>query len=183
MTRPIGARQLPINQRRILIVGISGAGKTTLGLRLAAILRIPFFEVDSLFYGPNWTRREDFPAKVAEIAGQERWIVDSFGYCEVQSVLAPKADLILWLDYSRALVMRRVLSRSLRRALRGEVRRDGNVERFRDWLRADFPVRWAWQHHHDRRRFFLNFLRDYASQGKVIRLRTPSQAECWVIGR
>jgi adenylate kinase family enzyme len=186
-----GARRLPIKQRRILIVGISGVGKTTLGLRLSAILELPFFEVDSLFLGPNWTRREDFPARVAEIAGQEGWIVDSLGYCEVQAILAPKADLILWLDYSRPLVMRRVIRRSFRRAIRAEARRDGNVERFRDWLRADYPVRWAWEHHRDRRKFFLNYLRGYSTQGKVIRLRKPSEAEpringpreCWVVGR
>lgn len=181
-TRPRGAR-LPIDQRRILIVGISGVGKTTLGLRLAANLELPFFELDALFLGPYWTKREDFSAKVAQIAGQDRWIVDSFGYCEVQAHLAPKADLFLWLDYSRPLVMRRVIHRSFLRAIRAEARQDGNVERFRDWLRPDFPVRWAWEHHRDRRTFFLNCLRDYSSEGKVLRLRTPSQAEGWVVGR
>ena len=42
--------------RRVSIVGSTGTGKTTFGRELAAILAVPFVELDALFWGPNWSK-------------------------------------------------------------------------------------------------------------------------------
>jgi len=38
---------LPVNQRSIVLVGLMGAGKTTVGRRLAAALDLPFLDADA----------------------------------------------------------------------------------------------------------------------------------------
>ncbi len=42
---------LPVRPRRILVAGTSGAGKTTVARRVAAVLSIPHIEIDALFHG------------------------------------------------------------------------------------------------------------------------------------
>jgi hypothetical protein len=44
--------------RRVLVVGMSGAGKTTAARRVGAKLGLPFHEMDALALGPNLTGRK-----------------------------------------------------------------------------------------------------------------------------
>lgn len=43
---------LPGRSGRVLVAGTSGAGKTTLARRTAAVLDIPHIELDALYHGP-----------------------------------------------------------------------------------------------------------------------------------
>jgi adenylate kinase family enzyme len=40
---------------RIVIVGISGTGKSAFARRVAAVTGLPVFHVDSILWGENWT--------------------------------------------------------------------------------------------------------------------------------
>ncbi|WP_299040308.1 hypothetical protein [uncultured Pseudokineococcus sp.] len=51
-----------------------------------------------------------------------------WGYGPTRNVLAARADLLVWLDLPRAVVMRHVVRRTLRRRLRREVLWNGDVE-------------------------------------------------------
>ena len=42
-------------ERRIVVVGSTGSGKTTVAKRLAGILGAPYVELDALNWEPNWT--------------------------------------------------------------------------------------------------------------------------------
>ena len=42
--------------RRVLVVGMSGAGKTTAARRVGAKLGLPFHEMDALAIGPRWSQ-------------------------------------------------------------------------------------------------------------------------------
>lgn len=43
---PISAESLALPDRSIVLVGLMGVGKTTVGRRLAAVLHLPFFDAD-----------------------------------------------------------------------------------------------------------------------------------------
>src|SRR6185312_6425985 len=60
------------------------------------------------------------------------------------------ADLLVWLDHSRPLVMARIVRRTLWRGVRRTELWHGNRERPANWLRWDPDVnivRWAWTQH------------------------------------
>jgi len=43
---PISAENLPLSDRSIVLVGLMGVGKTTVGRRLASLLHLPFLDAD-----------------------------------------------------------------------------------------------------------------------------------------
>ncbi|MFG1878507.1 AAA family ATPase [Sphaerisporangium sp. NPDC049003] len=170
---------------RILVAGISGAGKTTMARALSARLRLPFYEMDSLhFAGPDWATNPDFHQQIAKIASTPGWVFDSFGYPEVRDLLWTRADTVVWLDYSRAVIMPRILRRSLLRTLRRERIFGGNVETWSDWLSREHPARWAWSQHAARRAEIGRRARDPRFEPlQVIRFASPRKADEWLRSR
>jgi adenylate kinase family enzyme len=131
--------------KRIIVAGSTGAGKTTLARALAARLEIPFHEMDALaFAGPDWRENERLIEDVSQIISGPYWVFDSFGYPEVRDLLWSRADTIVWLDYTRSVVMRRVLRRSAARTLFRRRIFGGNVETVASWFSASHPAWWAW---------------------------------------
>jgi adenylate kinase family enzyme len=168
--------------RRILVAGISGAGKTTMAQALATRLHLPSHELDSLrFAGPQWAVNPDFHEQVAAIAAAPGWIFDSFGYPEVRDLLWSRADTVIWLDYPRTVIMPRVLRRSLRRTLLRERIFGGNVETLAGWFSGEHPAWWAWSQHAPRRSEIERRTRDPRfAPLDVLRLHSPRQADEWL---
>jgi adenylate kinase family enzyme len=98
--------------RRVLVIGISGAGKSTFSRALAAKTGLPLIHLDTEFWRPGWkiTPREQWRAKVAELIEREAWIMDgSFG--ATLDLRLPRADTVVWFDYPRHACLRRALWR------------------------------------------------------------------------
>ena len=136
---------------RVAIIGSSGSGKSTLAQRLGAQLRAPVVELDALNWEPGWRDLskhdpELFRRRIEAAIAGECWITDG-NYTRIASapILARATDVI-WLDYPRPLIMRRVVVRSFLRAISGKELwvGTGNRERFSRWLDKDHPIRWAW---------------------------------------
>ncbi|WP_229907829.1 hypothetical protein [Amycolatopsis oliviviridis] len=51
--------------RRIMVVGCSGAGKSTFSRRLGAALDLPVTHLDRLYWRPGWTPAPDAEFHVA----------------------------------------------------------------------------------------------------------------------
>ena len=167
--------------QRILVGGSSGAGKSTMARRLAAMFDLRYVEVDSLFHGPGWTQRSEFVDDVAAVVAGERWVIDH-DYSAVAHLVWPRLDTFVWLDYPRWLTEWRVVRRSV---VRGALRQqlwNGNRESLSNMLRdPDHPVRWSWRHHARKRAHFEQWTAnpDY-SHVEVIRLPMPANARDWL---
>ena len=139
---------LPAHPRRILVTGTSGAGKTTVAAALSVRLGIPHTDIDGLYHGPGWVPRPEFVDDVAALAASEEWVTE-WQYSVVRPLLLGRADLLVWLDLTRAAVMRQIVPRTLRRRLRRVELWNGNVEPPLWTLLTDRDhiLRWAWRTH------------------------------------
>jgi adenylate kinase family enzyme len=168
---------------RVSVVGNSGSGKTTLAAAVAAALGVPHLELDSVFHQPGWTELpvEDFRARVGEVVAADRWVVDG-NYTAVQDLVWARADTVVWLDYSRLLVMRQIVGRTLRRLVTRQALWNGNREPWRN-LRTTDPTRsivaWAWTHHHTYRERYGAAATSHPEL-TFVRLRSPSEADALV---
>lgn len=117
---------------RTVVIGTSGAGKTTFAKSLADALACPHVELDHLYWGPNWTAvpTERFADAVRTATAGERWVADG-NYSAVRDVLWPRATHVVWLNYGRFTVFSRLLRRTLARGLTGAEVCNGNRESLR----------------------------------------------------
>lgn len=174
---------LSLRPHRVLVAGTSGSGKTTVAGRVAAALGVPHIEIDALFHGPDWTPRPSFEADVHRFAAGPEWVTE-WQYGSVRDHLADRADLLVWLDLPRSLVMRQVLRRTVLRRLRREVLWNGNVEPpFRTILTdREHIVRWAWTTHHVNAERVTELARR-RPELPVVRLRSRAEVARWIAGR
>ncbi len=136
---------LPHPPRRVAVAGTSGSGKTTVAARVASILAVPHVELDGLHHGPGWVPRPQFEADVRALADRPAWVTE-WQYPAARPLLAERADLLVWLDLPRRVVMRQIVLRTVRRRVRREVLWNGNVEAPLHTVLTDpgHVVRWAW---------------------------------------
>ncbi|MET8975177.1 MFS transporter [Streptomyces sp. NPDC004539] len=166
--------------RRIVVGGISGAGKTTLAASLAGVLDVRHIEMDALYHGPGWTHRPEFAGDVERVTRAPAWICDAQYHWVVGELLGERADTFVWLDLPRRTVMRRVLRRSLVRAATGRELWHGNRETWRSMLtNPRHPLRWAWTRHATRRAETAAFLDQHPGL-TVVHLTGARQARRWL---
>jgi len=166
----------------VLVVGTSGAGKTTLARRISEVLDIPHHEIDAFFHGPGWTPREAFLTDVEAFSSEPQWVTE-WQYRVVRDLLARRADLVVWLDLPRATVMQQVIRRTLGRRLRREVLWNGNVEPspWTFFTDGDHIVRWAWSTHH-KTALRVAELSVQHPRLAIVRLASHAEASQWLAG-
>lgn len=168
--------------QRVLVVGVTGAGKTTAAQRLARHLDVSFHEMDALAIGPGWSTPPCLELDVAAILTEPGWVFDSYGYDQVRQAMWAAADTVVWLDYSLPLVFVRVIRRSLSRSWHRTPVFGGNVETWRSWLSADHPVWWALRQHGARRRLLAGLTQRAADHIHTVRLLSPAELDRWLEG-
>jgi adenylate kinase family enzyme len=118
---------------RIIVIGTTSSGKSTLAETLSQKLDLNFVELDALFWQPNWvgTPDDEFAAKVDAATRSDRWVVAG-NYSRTRPITWPRAQLIIWLDYPFLTVFWRLITRTIRRTWTKELLWGTNVDRF--WI-------------------------------------------------
>jgi hypothetical protein len=165
---------------RILVLGRTGSGTTTLARQLAAAL-----ELDALYFGPNFNT---VPLPVlrertsAAIAG-ERWITDG-NKSRVRDLVWPRADTVVWLDYPLAVSLWRLGKRALWRTsvLKEQAAETGEKRALpKQLLAATKAVLTALRSHMGQRREYPRlFARPENRHLAVVRLRSPRATQRWL---
>jgi len=108
--------------------------------------------MDALYHGENWTPRPSFVVDCLTLLSTDgAWVTDSFGYPAVRDEVWARADILVWLDFPRRVIMPRIVWRTVSRWLLRRELWNGNRERARDWLQPEHPMRWSWDYWKDRR--------------------------------
>ena len=169
--------------KRIVVTGSTGAGKTTLARSLSKLLDIPHVELDALNWDADWTPvypTEVFRQRVQDALAIDAWVADG-NYSAVRDLVWPKATTLLWLDYPLRVLAWRLLVRTLRRTLRKEELWNGNRERFfTQFLSRDSLFLWLLRSYWRRRRTYPIALKQPEhSHLQVSRLRSPKETREW----
>jgi adenylate kinase family enzyme len=169
--------------RRVRVVGNSGAGKTTLARRIAAVRGVPRRELDEVFFTTDWQRR-DADEALADLRawtdgpGADGWVIDGNWTSHV-GYLFDDADLVVWLDYPRWVVMPRIMWRALSRWTTRRELWHGNRESLTNMLSRD-PTRnivlWSWTQHS---KYHTQYAALAAADPRWLRLPNPRAARGW----
>jgi adenylate kinase family enzyme len=165
---------------KINVIGTSGSGKTTFGRQLAEILRIPFLEMDALFWGPNWSAPEDevLFKKVAAALEGDSWVLDG-NYTRTIPIKWDQVNIVIWLDFSFIRTLMQAINRAVKRVISQEELwpGTGNRETVRKLFSRQSIVLWTIQTHH------RNKIRNARWMGEekfahihFIRLKSPQEA-------
>jgi adenylate kinase family enzyme len=168
--------------RRIVVVGSTGAGKTTLAEALSTRLTIPHVELDALHWEAGWAPAStpEFRARVSEALAGDDWVVDG-NYQSVRDLVWPRAQAMVWLDYSLPVIMWRLTRRSAHRLRTRHELWNGNREQLGMLFSRESLFVWALKTHGKRRREYPAFLQEPEHRHlTVVRLCSPLEAEKWL---
>ena len=98
--------------KKVLVIGSSGAGKSTFARRLGDITGLEVIHLDRHFWNPGWveTPKLEWRERVAELLGGDSWIIDgNFGGTMEMRLAA--CDTVIFLDMPRLVCTWRVIKR------------------------------------------------------------------------
>jgi len=171
--------------QRIVVVGTTGSGKTTVARQLAQWLGYPYVELDALFWGPNWTPvpLDVFRERTAQALSGDAWTAGG-NYSAARDIVWGRADTLVWLDYPLLLIMWQLFRRTVRRVVTQEELWSGNRETFcSQFLSRDSLFLWALNSHARYRREYLASMHkpEYAHL-EWVRLHSLRETRNWLSG-
>ena len=167
---------------KIVVVGTSGSGKTTVARELARRHGVPHVELDALFHGPGWaeTPPEEFRRRVAAAADGDGWVVDGNYESKLGDLVLGRADTVVWLDLPLRVALTRVTRRTIRRIRTGEELWSGNRESWRGgFLGWESMFVWTIRSHFRNRRVRAGRFERHPNL-RVVRLRSAREVESYL---
>jgi adenylate kinase family enzyme len=104
---------------RVIVIGNSGGGKSTLARHLARCRALPYIDIDGLVWHADWqlTPTDIYEAEHTALIARDRWLIDGLGhYASIPERVARATEIILidlplwvhfWLAAERQLVWSR----------------------------------------------------------------------------
>ena len=170
---------------RVLVLGRTGSGKTTLARQLSSTLGVPHVELDALYFEPDLST-VPLPVlrhRASQAVAGERWVIDG-NKKALRDLVWPRADTVVWLDYPFAVSVWRLAKRMLWRTSVLKERTTGTTGSsglVRQLLAAARGVLTALRSHRGQRRTYpLLFAQPQHQHLAVVRLRSPRATQRWL---
>jgi adenylate kinase family enzyme len=171
--------------KRIVVIGTTSSGKSTLAERLADKLGYDFIELDALHWEPGWQEAplEIFRERVETATQAPAWVVAG-NYSVVRDIVWSKAEAVIWLDYSLWTIFRQLTRRTFRRWWTRELLWGTNRETLWAHLKLwsqDSLFHWLFKTYWRRKREYpmLLSLPEHRHL-KLIQFKHPREADEWL---
>ena len=178
-------QDLSFPYRRIVVVGTTSSGKSTLAKCLADKLSADFIELDALHWEPNWKEAEPevFRARVQRATCSPDWVVAG-NYHVVRDLIWPRAEVIIWLDYPLWTIFWQLTKRTFSRWWTQELLWGTNREtlwpQFILWSQ-DSLYYWLFKTYWQRKREYPTlFAAPSNAHLTVFHFRSPREADEWL---
>lgn len=175
----------PFPYRRLVVVGTTSSGKSTLAAQIAKKLGLDFVELDALHWEPNWVEAPDdvFRQRVDAATRAPGWVVAG-NYATVRDIVWPRAQAVIWLDYPLPTVFWRLTRRTFRRWWTRELLWGTNREslwvHFKLWSEESL-FHWLFKTYWRRKREYPQlFALPQHAHLHIIHFKTPQETEAWL---
>lgn len=176
----------PLPFERVIVVGSTGCGKSTLAEQLSRQFELELIELDALHWLPDWQHRsdQDFREQVAQAIRAPRWAMAG-NYSLARDISWPRAQAIIWLDYPLWTVFWQLWRRTWRRWWTRELLWGCNREHlwrhFMLWSAEDSLFHWLFKTYWRRKREYpLLFARPEYNHLKILHMHTPQETRTWL---
>lgn len=163
--------------QRILLIGMSGAGKSTAARVLGEKTGFPVFHLDNDYHAPGWVPRprEVVQQEFETMAARECWIADG-NYFRLTEKLRQRADVILLFQFGRVYCMAQVMKRFFLHKTGLERRRD-IAEGFDE--KVSFALlKWIWDYPNENLPKWRTEMEKFPE--KVIIFRNRKEVKAWL---
>lgn len=168
--------------RKVVVLGITGSGKSPLAEGLAARIGAEYVDLDGLNHGPNWTplpassSRPGWPRSGGTVLGVRRQLHRPD---QRDAVAQGRPDRVPGL--ALPLVLKRIVVRTVTRIVRCTELFNGNVERWSALFGRNSLLTWAVTSQRRHTRELPRRLTELAATGvAVVRLRSGRTAAQWL---
>ena len=160
--------------KKVLVIGSSGAGKSTFSRRLGEATGLPVIHLDTLFWHPNWVEssKDEWVIKVEEALKGDSWIMDG-SFSGTLAMRLEACDAVIFLDLPRVVCVYRVLKRLAlyRKGSRPDMA-EGCDEKF-DWQ----FLKWVWNYPTRSKPKVEALLNSFKNEKTIIRLKSKKEIE------
>ena len=170
---------------RIVVIGTTSSGKSTLAEILSGKLNLDLIELDALYWEANWVKAPNaiFRQRVETAVSSEHWAVAG-NYHIVRDLIWPRAEAVIWLDYPLWTIFWQLTRRTFKRWWTQELLWGTNRENlwvhFKLWSQ-DSLYHWLFKTYWRRKRETPQLLSEPRNAHlTVFRFKSPREAEEWV---
>lgn len=160
--------------KRILVIGSSGAGKSTFSKRLHEATNIKLIHLDQLHWKPNWTEpsKDEWQNIIKQAIEGEEWIMDG-NFSGTMEMRIEASDTIIFLDFPRVICIWRILKRvaKYRKTNRPDMAEGCNEK-------LDFPfLKWVWEYPNRTKPKVEALLQKHQNGKKIFQFKSNKEVE------
>ena len=163
--------------RRILVVGTSGSGKTTVAQIIASRLNLNRHASDDFYWEPGWqpVASDRVDHLLDQVLAEPSWVLDG-NFEDRWEDVWNRADLIIWLDYTFFRTMWQVTSRNASWFISQRLVWSGNRMTL---FRAVSGVRHSMRSFRRKRKVYPRYIAQL-QHTEVVHLRSRRQTKAWL---
>eukprot|EP00937_MAST-01D_sp_MAST-1D-sp2_P005739 g5739.t1 len=180
---------------RIVIVGPTCSGKSTLAAHLSAAMGVRCIEMDDMVWSPRWVRvdkagaagRRAFRERCAAAVSDEAWVCAG-AWSSGRDLVLARAETVVSLDLGLWCIFVRMLGRTAWRCWSQQPVCNGNYETLASAVFGAHSIfryfwkQWPRRRNGPERRQHLEDLRASAPGADILYFTTPEEVERWATG-